>query len=150
MKLLKVYLCLALVCLGVSACTSVTALEPQSVARDNSSARIYFIRPSTLMGAGQPVGVTVNDKMVGSLGIGTYMHIDRPAGEYRVLAELAFDVSRTELTVNVAAQKDYYFKLSPALSHIAAVGYAASVSKKLGIAAISEAEAKALMREMTQ
>ena len=150
MKSLAACLCLGLMCIAMNACTSVTALEPQSVTRDTANARIYFIRPSSIISSGQTVGITVNGKEVGSLGIGTFMHIDRPAGQYRVVAALALDFGQTEVTLNVAPQKDYYFKIFPAGSHVAAVGSVAAVSNKLGIAEISEAEAKSLMREMAR
>jgi hypothetical protein len=138
-------------CYAVTACTSSTALEPQNAIRNSGASRIYFIRPSTIVSAGQTVRVTVNDKEVGSLGIGTYLQVDRPAGQYRLAVDHPLDFGKTELTVSITPENEYYFKIFPGSSSVAAVGgYGAAVSNKLGIAGISEAEGKALMRDMKQ
>lgn len=149
MKSSMFLLCFILLCCGVTACTSKTALESQNAVRDAGIARIYFIRPDTFIGAGQPVRVTVNDKEVGSLGIGNYLHIDRPPGQYRVVVDHPLDFGKTELAVSIASGKEHYFQIFPGGSKVALVGgYGSAVSNKLGIAGIGEAEAKALIREM--
>lgn len=149
MKLSRIFLLLFLICSTSAACTSRTALESQDIIRDADASRVYFIRSETIVGAGQTVRVVVNDKEVGSLGIGTYFHIDRPAGQYRLTVDHPLDFGKTELTVNIASKKNYYFRIFPGGSNVALVGgYGAAVSNKLGIAGISEAEANALMRDM--
>lgn len=135
----------------MTACTSSTALEPQNIARVSDAARIHFIRPSAFIGSGQTVRVRINDKEVGSLGIGTYIHVDRPAGQYRVAVDHPLDFGKAELTLNVTSEKEYYFKIFPAGASVAVVGpYVAAGSNKLGIAGISEAEGNALISEMSQ
>jgi Protein of unknown function (DUF2846) len=148
-KLSRFFLGFILLCFGLTACTSRTALESQDTLRASGAARIYFIRPDAIIGAGQPVRVTVNDKEVGSLGIGTYLHIDRPAGQYRLVVDHPLDFGKTELTANIASGKDYYFKIFPGGSNVALVGgYGAAVSNRLGIAGVSDVEARTLMRDM--
>jgi hypothetical protein len=132
----------------MGACTSRTVLESQDTLRASGAARIFFIRPSAIIGSGQTVRVVVNDKEVGSLGIGTYLHIDRPVGQYQVVVDHPLDFGKTELNLDAASQKDYYLKIFPGRSNVAIVSNVASVSNRLGIAAVSETEAKALMRDM--
>jgi hypothetical protein len=140
---------LLLLGLVIGACTSRTVLESQETLRASGAARIYFIRPDAIIGSGQTVRVVVNDKEVGSLGIGNYLHIDRPAGQYQVVIDHPLDFGKTELNLNVASEEDYYLKIFPGGSNVAIVSSnVASVSNRLGIAAISETEANALMRDM--
>jgi hypothetical protein len=135
-------------CIAMTACTTSTALEPQNTTRISDTARLHFIRPSAFIGGGQAARVKINEKEVGSLGIGTHIHVDRPAGQYRVEVDHPFDFGKTELTVNITSEKEYYFKIFPAGSSVAIIGAGAVGSNRLGIAAISESEAKALINEM--
>jgi hypothetical protein len=148
MKSLRIFVFLILACFSLEACTSRTALEAQDTLRATGAARIYFIRPDAFIGAGQPARVRVDEKEVGSLGIGTFLHIDRPAGQYRLVVDHPLDFGKTELTVSIREGKDYYFKIFPGASNVAFVGGYGAVSNKLGIAAIDEPEGKALMRDM--
>jgi hypothetical protein len=135
-------------CIAMTACTTSTALEPQNTTRISDAARLHFIRRSAFIGGGQTARVKINEKEVGSLGIGTHIHVDRPAGQYRVEVDHPFDFGKTELTVNITSEKEYYFKIFPAGSSVAIIGAGAVGSNRLGIAAISESEAKALINEM--
>jgi hypothetical protein len=145
----RAFVLCALACLATTGCTSSTAFEPQTAIRSSGTSRITFIRPSTIVSAGQPVRVVVNDKEVGSLGIGTYLHVDRPAGAYRIAIDHPLDFGKTELATTITADKDYYFQIFPAGARVATAGaYGAAVSHKLGIAGIGDAEAKALMQDM--
>lgn len=148
MKSAVVFLSSIAMLLSVAACTSRTALESQDSLRATGTARMHFIRPETIVSAGQPARIRVNEKEVGSLGIGTYLHIDRPAGQYLLVVDHPLDFGKTELTVNVGQGKDYYFKVFPGAVNVAFAGGYGTVSHKLGIVSVDEAEAKALMREM--
>lgn len=92
--------------------------------------------------------VRVDDKEVGSLGIGTHLHVDRPAGQYRLAIDHPLDFGKAELTVTVAAENDYYFKIVPGGSQVALVGNGAAVSNRLAVTEIGKPEANALMQDM--
>ncbi len=98
------------------------------------------------MGALQSMRVTVNDKKVGNLGVGTHLYVDRPPGEYNLVVEHEFDLGKWELNINIAAEKEYYFKIVPTDIGVIPVGASnVVVTGDMIFAAVSEDEGKALI-----
>jgi Protein of unknown function (DUF2846) len=113
----------ALACVSVAACASstTTAFEPQHRALGAGQARIYVIRPETWAGHITRYDVLVDDKPVGELAAGSYLSVDRPAGQHKVSVTPPSILARVEHEFHAAAGRSYYFVINIKSSESAVV-----------------------------
>jgi hypothetical protein len=78
------------VCSALGGCATTTALEPQNLARDARSARLHFIRPSTIIGVGLSPDIKINGQLIGNVAVGSYIYADRAPGKYQILLDQEF------------------------------------------------------------
>jgi len=96
------------------------AAQSQPSPRDQRFARLYFLRQSGVLGdLGARGKVMINEQVVGILAAGTYFHVDRPAGRYKLRVQPTVQVLlpnffETEMTL--AAGQIYYFEVGAATS----------------------------------
>ena len=104
----------ALMAIALAACTSTTAIEPQSQSRDVRLARLYFLRPAAALSGsyGVPFDITINGQKVGDLSPGSYFFVDRPPGRYTMSVRGLLDAPFVS-DVDVVASRSYYFEIGP-------------------------------------
>ena len=73
------------VCSIFAGCATTTALEPQNTAREANTARLHFIRPSTIVGVALSPDIKINGKPIGNVAVGSYIYADRPADRYQIV-----------------------------------------------------------------
>jgi hypothetical protein len=107
----------ALLCLALSlaGCASYSAVEPQNRHHDPRQARIYFIRQAGLLSGLFEYSVLVDGKLIGSLGSGSFLAVDRPAGPRVITLQQAAlggrSVMMHEAEIPTDAGKSYYFEI---------------------------------------
>ena len=99
------------VCSALAGCATTTALEPQNIARDTKSARLYFIRPSTLIGAAVSPDIKINGKQIGNVAVGSYIYADRAPGKYQILLDHEFEPGSFSYDVTLKPGEDHYFQI---------------------------------------
>jgi hypothetical protein len=99
------------VCSAIGGCATTTALEPQNMAREANSARLYFIRPSTIIGVALSPDVKINGKAIGNVAVGSYIYADRPAGKYQIVLDHQFERGSFSYDVALKAGEDHYFQI---------------------------------------
>ena len=100
-------LCLAVLLGGVPP----AAVVAQSKAPDSGSARLFFLRHSTVVGIAVWPDIKVDGRSVGSLSPGSYIVAQRPAGRHTITISHWGDFGRYEADVQVAAGASYYYEL---------------------------------------
>jgi Protein of unknown function (DUF2846) len=105
-----------LLALQLAGCAGTAALESQSRQRDTRSARLYFLRPSGVLGAmGARVAaaeIKVDGKSVGAVTNGSYIFVDRPAGSHTISLQNGISMA-FETAVQLDAGRDYYYDIAP-------------------------------------
>ncbi|MEH2511631.1 hypothetical protein V1291_002985 [Nitrobacteraceae bacterium AZCC 1564] len=105
-----------LLCVAVllTACNATSVvLEPQNRQLNAGMARIFFIRHSSfLSGLGKP-DIKVDDKLVGSLAVGSYFVVDRPPGPHRIAVHGALDSTGWQTSLDLLPGTSYYLELGP-------------------------------------
>lgn len=102
----------ALICVTLTACTT-TALEPPSQALKAQHARIYVIWPNQVLGgvlASQEV--LIDDQAIGSVGNGSYLSADRPAGRHKITIKSPIGIVQAEHQFQAVAGRSHYFALN--------------------------------------
>lgn len=99
------------ICSAIGGCATTTALEPQNIARDTKSARLYFIRASTIFGVGLSPDIKINGKQIGNVAVGSYIYADRPPGNYQILLDHEFEPGSFSYDLTLKAGEDHYFQV---------------------------------------
>lgn len=102
----------ALVCVTLTACAT-TALEPPSQALKAQQARIYVVWPKQALGgilASQEV--LIDDQAIGSVGNGSYLSADRPAGRHKITIKSPIGIVQAEHQFQAIAGRSHYFALN--------------------------------------
>lgn len=99
------------VCAALAGCATTTALEPQTIARDPKSARLHFIRPSTIVGVAVSPDIKINGKLIGNVAVGSHIFADRAPGKYQILLDHEFEPGSFTHDVTLQAGEDRYFQI---------------------------------------
>jgi hypothetical protein len=99
------------ICSAIGGCATTAALEPQNLARDAKSARLYFIRPSTIFGVGLSPDIKINGKLIGNVAVASYIYVDRPSGQYQILLDHEFEPDSFSHDVTLRPGEDHYFQI---------------------------------------
>src|SRR3954464_4892684 len=85
----------------LAACNATSVVvEPQSRQLSTGMARIHFIRHEAFLSAIGKPDVRVDDKLVGSLAVGSYFVVDRPPGPHRIALYGAMDSTGWQTTLD--------------------------------------------------
>ncbi|KQZ00931.1 hypothetical protein ASD45_08705 [Pseudolabrys sp. Root1462] len=109
-----------LACVLLAGCGT-TALEPQNVALRSGMARIYLMRPSTLLGKAARYSIAVDDKPVGKITDGSYVSVDRAPGRHKIAVMTIYGTPAIEDEIQVEAGRSYYFVINMRSSQTAVV-----------------------------
>jgi len=98
----------------LTACNATSVvLEPQSRQLNAGMARIFFIRHSSFLASLGKPDVKVDDKLVGSLAVGSYFVVDRPPGPHRITVYGAMDSVGWQTSLDLLPGTSYYLELGP-------------------------------------
>jgi len=98
-------------CSAFGGCATTTALEPQNTVRDTKTARLYFIRPSTIIGVAVSPDIKINGKLIGNVAVGSYIYVDRPAAKYQITLDHEFEPGSFSYDVALKPGEDHYFQI---------------------------------------
>lgn len=99
------------VCSAIGGCATTTALEPQNLARDANSARLYFVRPSAFVGVVLSPDIKINGKPIGNVASGSYIYAERPAGKYQIVLDHQIEPGSFSYDVTLKPGEDHYFQV---------------------------------------
>lgn len=105
---------LFLVAVLLTACNATSVVvEPQGRQLSAGMARIYFIRHEAVLSAIGKPDVRVDDKLVGSLAVGSYFVVDRAPGPHRIAIYGAMDSTGWQTSLDPLPGTSYYLEMGP-------------------------------------
>jgi hypothetical protein len=147
-------------CVSLAACAT-TSLESQTKTQVASQGRIYFLRPSVVVGMASAARLKINGQEVGAVGNGSFMYVDRDPGSYQLTTDVPLDFGESTINVPVRPGSVTYVEVRPNLGRAAAmalggiaggaIAAASSGEGKSGaftLALMDQAAGAALLREL--
>ena len=121
----------------LSGCASVPRAAPsldveaKSFTPSPGKARLYVVRPSSIMGAAVALHVVVDGRELGSTSRGTYLMTEVAPGEHTVGSKTMENSDQEKLTAE--AGRSYFFVIKPKMGFISA---------RVGMSAVSDEEGR--------